>query len=97
MTKTPKTVFTNIPQILGRHVDDPSLSEIKHRVFYPITPIEDRDNVVGLQIDENTTVSSEFVASALLSYAKQIAEKSASTTIKDTVITVSNTSFICLK
>lgn len=71
---------------MGRSLNDPLLSQLKHLIMYNLVPLEDR-GVYGVSFDNNT-LPAEAVAGIILSYAKDIASKTAKTSIKDCVITV---------
>jgi len=86
--KVPKQVFVLSKLLLGKGLDSESVKTFATQL-YPYA--FETDNVTGgvlMRYDANATYRPEEMVAFVLSYAKQIAEGHAKTSIKDCVITI---------
>lgn len=84
----PQNCFSYILDLLGKSIDNPMVQLYKKRFPYH-NIVEDKErNTIMFQLNENTTYTPEELLAQIFYHAKEMAEKSATQTIKEAVITV---------
>jgi len=85
--KTPQSQFVMAKLLLGKSVSSPEIKSFID-MLYPYEFLTDEDTNAALIKYGNTTFRGEELVAFVLSYAKQIAEAHAGSTIKDCTITI---------
>jgi molecular chaperone DnaK (HSP70) len=88
--KKPRSTYPNVLSLLGRQYNDPVVKSIHDKWMFPyrLNEHNERNSLYAIFIDDNITMIPQDLVGIMLSYAKMIASKVATGSVKDCVISI---------
>ncbi|KAA3677444.1 hypoxia up-regulated 1, partial [Paragonimus westermani] len=87
-TRTPEFVFQNIPSLIGKTLDHPTIRLFRQRYPYHNMTYDDTNGQVVFSHPNGMTFTVEELVAMLFEYARNIAESHAGTVLRTVVLTV---------